>query len=133
MDDTRTRVLPRDPSLVTWTHVIYALHATSIIVGVIGSATIVGAFVGGLPSILGVILNYIKRGEVRGSYLESHFDWQIRTFWVALLLAIIAIVLIATIIGVLIGLPMLIVTGFWIVYRVARGWLALNKGEPVGV
>ena len=73
------------PSLVTVTHLVYALHALSILIGVTTAATIVGAFVFGLPSIIAVIINYVKRGEARGTFLESHFRWQIRTFWFALL------------------------------------------------
>src|SRR2546429_3268418 len=77
------------PSLITLTHVIYALHAVSLIMGIIGVATIVRAFLTGWPSIIAVILNYVKRSEARGTWLQSHFRWQIRTllprlFWVTL-------------------------------------------------
>ena len=71
--------------LFNWTQGIYALHAFSLLTGIIGAATIVGAFLTGWPSIIAVILNYVKRGEVRGTWLESHFRWQIRTFWYGLL------------------------------------------------
>ena len=70
--------------LVSWTHVIYGLHALSLVSGIIGVATVVGAFLTGWPSIIAVILNYVKRGDVRGTWLESHFRWQIRTFWYGL-------------------------------------------------
>ena len=72
-------------SLVSWTQVIYALHAFSLLTGILGAATVVGAFLTGWPSIIAVILNYVKRGEARGTWLESHFRWQIRTFWFGLL------------------------------------------------
>src|SRR5947208_11529522 len=72
-------------SLVTWTHAIYALHAFSLLTGILGAATVVGAFLTGWPSIIAVILNYVKRSEARGTWLESHFRWQIRTFWFGLL------------------------------------------------
>ena len=71
--------------LISWTHVIYGLHAVSLLVGILGVATIVGAFLMGWPSIIAVILNYVKRGDVSGTWLESHFRWQIRTFWYGLL------------------------------------------------
>ena len=71
-------------SLVGWTQFIYALHAFSLLMGIIGAATVVGAFLTGWPSIIAVILNYVKRSEARGTWLESHFRWQIRTFWMAL-------------------------------------------------
>src|SRR3954469_3787296 len=79
-----TRVAPTD-SLITWTQVIYGLHAFSLLTGIVGAATVVGAFLIGWPSIIAVILNYAKRGDARGTWLESHFRWQIRTFWFGLL------------------------------------------------
>src|SRR6187200_3305832 len=82
----------RESSLVTWTKVIYALHAFSLLTGIIGTATIVGAFLTGWPSIIGVILNYVKRSDVRGTWLESHFRWQIRTFWFGLLWIVLCLV-----------------------------------------
>ena len=68
-------------SLIRLTHVIYALHAVSLVTGIITAATVVGAFLTGWPSIIAVILNYAKRSEARDTWLESHFRWQIRTFW----------------------------------------------------
>jgi uncharacterized membrane protein len=119
-----------DPSLITTTHVIYALHSLSILIGVTSAATIIGAFVFGVPSIIAVIINYVKRSEVRGTFLESHFRWQIRTFWFAALWATLGvllwIVLAIVLIGFLIGPAILMLTGFWVIYRVARGWLALR-------
>ena len=72
-------------SIVSWTQIIYALHAFSLLTGILGAATVVGAFLTGWPSIIAVILNYIKRGEARGTWVDSHFRWQIRTFWFGLL------------------------------------------------
>src|SRR5438067_12708637 len=72
-------------SLIRWTQVMYALHAFSLLTGILGTATVVGAFLTGWPSIIAVIMNYVKRGEARGTWLESHFRWQIRTFWFGLL------------------------------------------------
>src|ERR671928_2265209 len=72
-------------SLVRWTHLIYALHAFSLLTGIATTVTVVGAFLTGWPSIIAVILNYVKRSEVRGTWLDSHFRWQIRTFWFGLL------------------------------------------------
>ena len=78
-----THLEPR-PSLVTVAHLVYALHALSLGVGAFSAATVVGSFLLGWPSLLGVILNYVMRGDARGTWLESHFTWQIRTFWFAL-------------------------------------------------
>src|SRR4030095_3784022 len=90
-------------SLVTITHVVYALHTLSLVIGAFGAASIIGAFVFGWPSIIAGIINYVKRSEVRGTYLDSHFSWQIRTFWWALLLSAIIAVLGLTLAIVLIG------------------------------
>jgi uncharacterized membrane protein len=119
-------VSPRE-SLVTLTHVIYGLHAVSLITGIIGAATVVGAFLTGWPSIIAVILNYVKRSEARGTWLESHFRWQIRTFWYGLLWVVLCgIFVVATLgIGLLIAWLPLGVVGLWFIYRVARGWLRL--------
>src|SRR5262249_61786745 len=78
------RVEPQ-PSLISVTHVIYGLHAASLVTGIVTAATIVFAFLTGWPSIIAVILNYVKRSEARGTWLESHFRWQIRPFWFGLL------------------------------------------------
>ena len=75
----------QESSLIGWTQAIYALHAFSLLIGIVGAATVVGAFLIGWPSIIAVILNYVKRSDVRGTWLESHFRWQIRTFWFGLL------------------------------------------------
>jgi len=88
------------PSLVTIAHLVYALHSLSLLIGVTTAATIVGAFVFGVPSIIAVVINYVKRSEARGTFLESHFRWQIRTFWFALLWCILAGVLFVTFVGI---------------------------------
>jgi uncharacterized membrane protein len=121
------------PSAVTVAHVVYALHTLAIVVGVAGAATIVGSFVGSVPSIIAVILNYVKRGDARGTWVESHYRWQIRTFWFALLWFVIGWVLIFTIVGIVIGWPILVVLTAWLIYRIARGWLALRDRRPMYV
>jgi uncharacterized membrane protein len=122
-------------SLVTITHVVYALHTLSLVIGAFGAASIIGAFVFGWPSIIAVIINYVKRNEVRGTYLDSHFSWQIRTFWWALLIACIIAVLGLTLAIVLIGFAIWII-GFFVlgicaISRIARGWLALMDRRPM--
>ena len=120
-------------SLTTWTHIIYALHAASLLTGILGAATVVGAFLIGWPSIIAVILNYVKRSEVRGTWLESHFLWQIRTFWWGLLWVCLcwAFILITLGIGLVIAWLPLGIIALWFIYRVARGWIALNDRRPV--
>jgi uncharacterized membrane protein len=118
-------------SLVRLAHVMYALHAFSAVMGLVSSAAVVTAFLTGWPSIVAVILNYVKRGDVRGTYLESHFRWQIRTFWFALLWVAVAFLLAITIIGIPFAWLLVVATGVWVLYRIVRGWLALTDGRPI--
>jgi uncharacterized membrane protein len=113
------------PGLVTLTHVIYALHAFSAVTGMLSPALILTAFLTGWPSIIAVILNYVKRSEVRSTWLDSHFSWQIRTFWFALLWLLIGAVLFATVVGIPVAVALWFGTGIWVLYRIIRGWLAL--------
>src|SRR3990170_3655823 len=116
-------------SMVGWTQFIYGLHAFSLLTGILGAATIVGAFLTGWPSIIAVILNYVKRDDVRGTWLESHFRWQLRTFWFGLLwVSLCMIFVVATLgIGLIVAWLPLALVGFWFVYRIVRGWLALRE------
>src|SRR5215207_7321335 len=122
-------VVAPDSSLVTWTQLIYILHAFSLLTGILGAATVVGAFLTGWPSIIAVILNYVQRGEVRGTWLESHFRWQIRTIWYGLLwVSLCVLFVIMTLgIGIIVAWFPLAVVSLWFVYRIARGWIALNN------
>jgi uncharacterized membrane protein len=113
--------------LVTLAHVIYGLHAFSALTGLLSPAMVVTAFLSGWPSIIAVILNYVKRAEVRGTWLDSHFSWQIRTFWFALLYLAVGAVAFITMIGIPIALVLWFATGIWVLYRIIRGWLALSS------
>ncbi|MBK6637088.1 MAG: hypothetical protein IPG34_05040 [Rhodocyclaceae bacterium] len=106
-----------------WCHIMYGLHAISAISGILTSATIVGAFVFGWPSIIAVIINYVTRDRVRGTWLDSHWRWQLRTFWFAAVWGLFAALLAVTIIGLVIAIPALVITGVWVLYRVVRGWV----------
>ncbi len=123
---------PRE-SLIKLAHVIYALHAFSLVTGIAGAATVVGAFLTGWPSIIAVILNYAKRSEVRGTWLETHFRWQIRTFWFGLLwVTLCGLFIVATLgIGLLIAWLPLTLVGLWFIYRIVRGWLRLVDHRPM--
>jgi uncharacterized membrane protein len=122
--------LPRE-GLVTLTHVIYALHAFSALTGMLSPALIVTAFLSGWPSIIAVILNYAKRSDVRGTWLDSHFGWQIRTFWYAFLWLLLGWVAFVTLIGIPIALAIWILTGLWVLYRIVRGWTALGARKAM--
>jgi uncharacterized membrane protein len=134
MPDTATYREPA-PSLVTVCHVTYALHALGLAIGAFGAATVVGSFLFGWPSIIAVIINYVKRGEARGTWLESHFTWQIRTFWVAMLWGLIILgsgfLLAIVLVGFAIWVIGLFVLGIWAIYRIARGWLRLQDRQAV--
>lgn len=111
--------------MVVLTHVIYGLHAFSAVTGLLSPALVVTAFLSGWPSIIAVILNYVKRGEARPTWLDSHFSWQIRTFWFALLWVALGGVAFVTLIGIPIAFALWLGAGVWVLYRIIRGWLAL--------
>jgi uncharacterized membrane protein len=125
------------PSLVVVAHVVYGLHAVSLAIGAWTAASMIGSFLFGWPSILAVVLNYALRSDTRGTWLESHFLWQIRTFWwavvwaagIALISALLAIVLI----GFLTWPVGFFLLGIWAIVRVARGWLRLRDGRAIEV
>ena len=127
------RLVPITPqvNLVLLTNIIYALHALSVIMGLIGSAFVITTFLTGWPSIIAIIINYTKRNAVRDTYLDSHFNWQIRTFWFAFLWMIFAVILFITVLGIALSYIITVGAGIWISYRIIRGWLALNEGRPM--
>ena len=122
--------------LIEYTHWIYGLHALSVASALLTARGVAWRFVVGLPSVVAVVMNYARRSETRGTWLESHFRWQIRTFWFAWLW-ILLIVLISTplvllaFLGVLTGVLGLSVVGLWVIYRIVRGWLTLRDRRPM--
>ena len=119
------------PSVLSVAHLVYALHTLAIVIGIVGAATVIVSFVSGLPSIVAVILNYVKRGDARGTWIDSHYRWQIRTFWFTLLWALIGWGLVLTFIGAVVGVPILIALTLWLIYRIGRGWLRLRDRLPM--
>lgn len=93
--------------------ICYALYAASCLVGV--------------TAIAAIIVNYLKRDDVAGTWVASHFEWQIKTFWYGLAGAVVSWLLMF----VLIGFPLLLAVGVWVIYRIVKGWLALADGKPV--
>ena len=124
-----------DPSLVTTLHVTYALHAVGLAIGAFGASTVIGSFIFGWPSIIAVIINYVRRNEARGTWLESHFAWQIRTFWMAvglsLLIAVISAILVLVVIGLITWPVGFFILGVWAIYRIAKGWMALRDRRVI--
>lgn len=124
---------PPQQDLVTLTHVVYGLHAFSALTGLASAAFVVTAFLSGWPSILAVIINYVKRDETRGTYLESHFRWQIRTFWFALLWVVVCWLFAITLIGIPVAIALALGVGLWVLYRIARGWITLSSNQAMPV
>lgn len=126
---------PPDGSCVTVAKVVYLLHGLSIIVGVATGGTILGAFLFGWPSIVAVILNYVMRSDARGTYADSHFSWQIRTFWYAFLFAVIVgivgFILSFFYVGLVIWFVGFFVMSIWVGYRIIRGGIRLWNGQPI--
>jgi uncharacterized membrane protein len=114
-------------------NIVYALHTLAIVVGAVGAATVVGSFIWSIPSVLAVILNYAKRGEAHGTWLESHYRWQIRTFWFAVGWVLLAAFLTVTIIGIPVAVAIFAAVSAWLIYRIARGWLRLRDRLPMYV
>ncbi len=108
-DETKMR------SLKTVAFVVYVLYALSYFTGV--------------SAIVGIIVNYVKKEDVAGTWLESHFRWQIRTFWFGLLWAVIG----GLTVFILIGAAILFANFCWIIYRIVKGWLNLNDGKPMPI
>lgn len=102
-------------SLKTLTQVVYILYALSYFTGV--------------TAIVGIIINNIKQEEVAGTWLESHFRWQMRTFWYGLLWAVVG----AVTVFIVVGFAVLFANFCWIIYRIVKGWLNLNEDKPMPV
>ena len=85
------------------------------------------SYFAGITAIIGIIINYVKKEDVAGTWLESHFRWQIRTFWFGLLWAVIG----AATVVILIGFAILFANFCWIIYRIVKGWLNLNDNKPM--
>ncbi|MFI4914241.1 MAG: DUF4870 family protein [Steroidobacterales bacterium] len=121
--------------LIDYAQWIYGLHALAVVLGLVGTGAIALRFACGLPSIVAVIMNYARREQVRGSWLESHFRWQIRTFWFAWLWILVTLIVSMPLVLVLVGIALaylgLAAVGIWVIYRIIRGWLALREGQPM--
>jgi uncharacterized membrane protein len=131
VDISRTAPALPTEGMVTLAHVLYVLHGFSALMGVLSSAFIVTAFLTGWPSIIAVIVNYVKRGDARGTWLDSHFGWQLRTFWYAVIWAVLAGLLILTVVGIPFAWVLLVAVGLWVLYRIIRGWIALAEARPM--
>lgn len=102
-------------SLRQLTMIIYILQAASFFVGITG--------------IVAIVINYVKRDDTRGTIYESHFTWQIRTFWWSLMWAVVGMVTMF----VLVGFVILAVGAIWTIYRIVKGFLNWSDGKPMAV
>lgn len=114
--DQSTNTAPeRDmQSLINITTVVYALQAFFFLQ---------------IPALVGVIINYVKKEDVAGTWLASHFRWQIRTFWFGLLWGVLGAIMLL----VLVGYFVLVADAIWIIYRIVKGWLRLNDRKEMYV
>ena len=103
----------QEKSAKTLTTVIYALYAASFLVGV--------------TAIVAIVMNYVKKEDMAGTFLESHFRWQIRTFWFGLLWGVLGIFTYLIVVGWFV----LAVNCIWIIYRIVKGWLRLNDNKAM--
>src|SRR5262245_49027374 len=101
--------MANEKDLKTVVTVVYALQAAGIILPLV------------IPMIVGVVIDYVKKDAAAGTWLESHFRWQIRTFWWGLLWAVIGGITVL----VFVGIAILFVAWVWMIYRVVKGWLKL--------
>lgn len=115
MEDENIVSLDREKSAKNLTMVIYCLYAASYLVG--------------LTAIVAIVLNYVKKDDVAGTYMESHFRWQMRTFWFGLLWCTIGVIACF----IIIGFAILAAAGIWMIYRLVKGIVYLNDGKPMYV
>lgn len=97
------------------TTIIYALYASSLLLGI--------------TFIVAIVVNYVKKDDVAGTWLESHFRWQIRTFWFGLLWGILGFMTLFFVVGWFV----LIANGIWFIYRIVKGYLRLNDNKSMYV
>src|ERR1017187_629514 len=119
MEPEHNAVVSVNRGLIEYTHWIYGLHALSVLIGLLTARAVAVRFAFGLPSIIAVIMNYARRSEARGTWLESHFRWQIRTFWFTWLWILVTSIL---------AMPLLIVV---VGFLIAMVGVALREARPM--
>ncbi len=112
MDITDTTA-EKTKSAKSLTTIVYALYASSLLLGI--------------TAIVAIVVNYVKKDDVAGTWLESHFRWQIRTFWFGLLWAVLGFMTVLLVVGWFV----LIANGIWFIYRIVKGYLRLNDNKPM--
>lgn len=113
MENVAVANTENETSAKTLTTIIYALYVASFLVGI--------------TAIVAIVINYVKKDDVAGTFLESHFRWQIRTFWFGLLWSVVGVILML----ILIGWIVLVANVVWMIYRIVKGFLRLNDNKPM--
>jgi uncharacterized membrane protein len=119
---TESRQPPATGALVA-----YILFGIAALVGFAGHGFL------SVVGIVGVILAYVSRGDSRGTWVESHLTWLIRTFWWSLLWNVLSglVVLGTLFLGYPIAWVIWVATAIWVIYRVVRGFLLFNDRRPI--
>ena len=117
---------------VNATLIVYALFAIAAIAGIVGHGLLVGAPLFTIIGIIGVVIAYVSRNDARGTWLESHVSWLIRTFWWSLLWTMIGWIFAVTVIGIPVAWVVWVATTIWVLYRVVKGYLRFHQSQPVG-
>ena len=110
---------------------VYVLFAIAVIGALVAHGLIVFAPFVGIAGIVGVIIAYVKRDDARGTWVESHLTWLIRTFWWSFLWDLLAVILFVTLIGIPIALLILVATSIWGIYRLVRGFLYFKDSKAI--
>jgi uncharacterized membrane protein len=122
-------VVPEPP--VSAALLAYALFGVAAVVALVSSGFPAVAPLMGLVGIAGLIVAYVKRDDARGTWIESHLTWLIRTFWYSLLWGVVGTVFAVTIIGLVVAIPIWAVASIWVIYRVIRGYLLFKESKPI--
>lgn len=126
-------VVPEPP--VSAALLAYALFGIAAVIAFVSSGFHFIAPLMGLVGIAGLIVAYVKRDDARGTWIESHLTWLIRTFWYSFLWGVIGAVVLVVLGIVLIGIPIALliwaVASIWVIYRVIRGYLLFKESKPI--
>ncbi|HEX8030144.1 MAG TPA: hypothetical protein VF491_16840 [Vicinamibacterales bacterium] len=124
-----------ETSLVSTLHLTYALHAIGLVAGALAASTFVGSLLFGWPSLIAVVIDYVKRNNATGTWMRTHFQWQIRTFWYGMVAAAAIGALGAMMSIVLVGVPVwsigFFALGLWTGYRIVTGWMRLSARQGI--
>jgi uncharacterized membrane protein len=117
---------PANSNVLMFAHIIYGIFAFSAI----SAASFVGLLVS-FVGFIGVIMAHVFKSDAKGTWLESHYDWLIKTFWVSFAIGLVGWIFAVTIIGIVIAVPIWAVLFVWTAYRLIRGWMNLFREKAI--